>query len=152
MKKIVSLFIFLLLLTACGTKKEEFYLKYNNRDIKLDTVFDASISDYNDSFESANCAFGNRDVTYIYDDIEVETYGNDKNELIIYSIVFTSENVKTNEGIGIYDSIEEAVEKYGKDYTQEDNKYTYTHGKTSIIFITSNGIIESIEYLLNNIK
>ncbi len=150
--KIFSLIFVVFLISACG-KKEEFYLTYNGNDIKLDTVFDSKIhGTYKDSFESSNCAFGERDITYIYDDIEVETYGNKKNELIIYSIVLTNENIKTNEGIGIYDSMEEAIEKYGNDYVKEDNKYTYKHGKTSLIFITSNDIIESIEFRLNNLS
>ena len=153
MKKIISLLLIVFFITACGSKKDEFYLTYNNHDIKLDTVFDTNVhGNYNDSFESTNCAFGNRDVTYIYDDIEVETYGNSKNELIIYSIHFVNENVKTNEGIAIYDSVEDVINKYGDDYIKDDNKITYKHGKTSLIFITNNDIIESIEYELNNLK
>lgn len=153
MKKIISLILVVLFITACGKKEEGFYLKYNGKDIKLDTAFDVNVNgQYKDSFESANCAFGNRDVTYIYDDIEVETFGNDKNELIIYSIVFTNEKVKTNEGIGIYDSIEEVIEKYGENYTKDDNKYTYKRDNTSLVFITSNDIIESIEYQLNDLN
>ena len=153
MKKIISLILIVLFITACGNKKEEFYLTYNSKNIKLDTVY--NISDhgqYTDLFENENCAFGDRDVTYIYDDIEVETYGNKKNELIIYSIRLTGENAKTNEGIGLYDSVEDIISKYGKDYIKEDNKYTYKHGKTSLIFITQNDIIESIEYQLNNLS
>ncbi len=150
MKKVISLILMILFITACQSKKEEFYLTYNGKDIKLDTVFNDN-NDYNDHFESENCAFGDRDVTYIYDDIEIETYGNKSNNLIIYSIVFTGENVKTNEGIGLYDSIKDVIKIYGDDYIKEDNKYTYNHGKTSLIFITNNDIIESIQYTLNNL-
>lgn len=154
MKKLVSLVLVLVILfiTACGNGGE-YYLTYNGKDIKLDTAYNVEAhGQYNNLFESANCAFGDRDVTYIYDDIEVETYGNGKNELIIYSIRFTTDKVKTNEKIGINDNIEDAIKAYGNDYTKTDNKYTYKHGKTSLIFITSNDIIESIEYELNNIN
>ena len=153
MRKVISLVLIVLFITACGSKKEEFYLTYNNHDIKLDTVFDTQLhGNYNDSFESANCAFGERDITYIYDDIEIETYGNSKNELIIYSIVLTNEKIKTNEGIGLYDNIEDAIKKYGDDFMKDENVYTYDRGNTSLIFITSNGIISSIEYRLNNLE
>ncbi len=153
MKKVISLVFILLFITACGSKKEDFYLTYRNKDIKLDTIFDeAKHGKPNDSFESTNCAFGDRDVTYIYDDIEVETYGNSKNELIIYSIVLTNENVKTNEGVGIYDSMNDCIKIYGEDYVKNDNQYIYNHGKTSLVFITENGLIESIEFKLNNLE
>ena len=152
MKKIVSLVLIMFLIVACGKEKEEFYIKYNNHDIKLDTVFNEDVhGKYVDFFESENCAFGDKDITYMYDDIEIETYGNKEGKLIIYSIRLISTNVKTNEGIGLEDSIEDAIKKYGDDYVKEDNKYTYNHGKTSLVFITQNGIIESIEYTLNNL-
>ena len=156
MKKIVSLILIVLFITACSakdSKKDEYYLTYNGHDIKLDTVYNENThGKSNDSFESANCAFGDRDVTYIYNDIEVETYGNKNNELIIYTIRLTSENVKTNEGIGLYDSIDDAILKYGDKYSKDDNKYTYTKGSTSLIILTDNGLIESIEYQLNNLS
>lgn len=152
MKKIVSLLIILLLVVGCGNnKKEDFYLNYNGKDMKLDMAFSVNnYGKYKDSFESENCAFGDRDVTYIYDDIEVETYGKN-NELYVYSIRFTSQDVKTNEKIGLYDSMTEAIKVYGNDYEKNDNKYTYRHNKTSLIFIANNDIIESIEYRLDNI-
>ncbi len=152
MKKIISLILIVIFLTACGNKKEEFYLTYHNEDIKLDTLFKDLEGGYNDLFESENCAFGDKDVTYIYDDIEIETYGNKNNELIIYSIRFTNSEVKTNEGVSIDDSVDDMVKAYGNDYLKEDNKYTYKHGKTSLIFITDNDIIISIEYTLNNLE
>lgn len=153
MKKIISLILVLLFITACGNGQGEYYLSYSGKDIKLDTVYNIDAhGKYNRLFESANCAFGDRDVTYIYDDIEVETYGNKKNELIIYSIRLTTDKAKTNEGIGLNDSIEDVIRVYGNDYTKYNNKYTYKQGKTSLIFITNNDIIESIEYELNNIN
>ena len=154
MKKVVSLILILLFITACGNKtNEEYYLKYNNREIRLNTVFNEHIQGkYIDSFESENCAFGDRDVVYIYDDIEIETYENKNKELIIYTIRITGENAKTNEGIGLYDSIDNAINKYGDSYIKDDNKYTFKKGNTSIIFMVDNKFIESIEYTLNNLN
>ena len=151
MKKVISLVLIVLFITGCMGKKEEFYLTYNNKDIKLDTVFNDN-HDYNDYFESENCAFGDRDVTYMYDDIEVEAYGNKNNELIIYSIRLINENVKTNEGVKMYDNISDAIKTYGDDYIKNENTYIYNHGKTSLTFITDNDIIQSIEYSLNNLE
>ena len=87
----------------------------------------------------------------MYDDIEVETYGNNKGELIIYSIRFTGEDVKTNENIGLYSSLNDMIKTYGGNYVKNDNEYTYTKGNTDLIFIVQNDMIESIEYRLNNL-
>lgn len=152
MKKIISITLFLLLLTGCGSKQEDFYLNYNNKKLLLNHSFSESeYGQYNDSFESENCAFGDKDITYIYDDLEVEAYGNSKGEMIVYSIVLTSENVKTNEGIGLYDSLDDVISKYGDDYQKEGNTYRYIHNNTEIVFITQNDIIETIEYRLVNV-
>ena len=152
MKKIISLILGIILLTACG-KVEEFTLKYQDKELFLNRVFTKeSYGEYKDFFESENCAFGDKDITYIYDDLEIETYGNKNGDLIVYSIYFTGENVKTNEGISLCDEMNDAIEVYGNNYKQEGNKYTYTKGNTDLIFVTDNNIINSIEYRLNNLK
>lgn len=152
MRKIISLILGIVLLTACG-KNDEFTLKYQDKELFLNKVFSKEkYGEYKDSFESSNCAFGDKDITYIYDELEIETYGNDNGDLIVYSIYLTGDNIKTSEGISLYDEIADAIKIYGDDYQKDDNKYTYTKGNTDLIFITDNDIINSIEYRLNNIK
>ena len=152
MKKIISLILGIILLTACG-KVEEFTLKYQNKELFLNKTFTKeNYGEYKDFFESENCAFGDKDITYIYDDLEIETYGNKNGDLIVYSIYFTGDAIKTSEGISLYDEIEDAIKVYGNDYKKDGNKYTYTKGNTDLIFITDNNIINSIEYRLNNLK
>ena len=152
MKKIISIMLFQLFLTGCGSKQEDFYLNYNNKKLLLNHPFSENeYGKYNDSFESENCAFGDKDITYIYDDLEIEAYGNSKGEMIVYSIVLTSENVKTNEGIGLYDSLDDIISKYGDGYQKDGNTYRYVHNNTELVFVTQNNIIETIEYRLVNI-
>ena len=152
-KGIISVFIVLFIFTGC--KKEvvnDFYLEYKSNKLWLNQPFDVSeYGEYNDSFESESCAFGDSDVTYIYDDLEIEAYGNSKKEKIVYSMRFTSENIKTTEGLGLYDTLEDMIRIYGKDYINEDNKYTYNHNNTSLIILIDNDIINSIEYRIKNI-
>ncbi len=152
MKKLINLIFILVLFLVIGcSNKGDFYLKYQDKSFELNKVFTKEeYGNYNDYFESENCAFGNKDITYFYDDVEVETYGNERDELIVYSILFTSENVKTNEGIGLYDTINDAINTYGNDYIKDGNKYIYNRNNTSLIIIVQNDIIESIEYRIKN--
>ena len=48
MKKIVSLILVIIFITACGSNKKEFYLTYHDEDIKLDNVFKDLKYGYND--------------------------------------------------------------------------------------------------------
>ena len=152
MKKIISvLIVCLMFLCSCGKKEEGYYLTYNNKKLELEKEFTiADYGQYNDSFENASCAFGDKDITYFYDGVEVETYGKD-NKLIVYSIRITDENTKNDEGIGLYDEISDVIKVYGEKYEKNDNKYTFTKGNSALIFITQNDIIESIEYRTLNI-
>ena len=164
MKKIISLLLIAsLILCACGKKdteevkgpevaKDGFYLNYNGYKLELNKEFTTdSYGEYNNSFENENCAFGERDVTYFYDDLEVETYGEKTGPLTVYSIKITGDNGKTNEGIGLYDSIDDMVNAYGEGYEKNDNKYKYVKNNTELVFITENDLIVSIEYLVSNL-
>ncbi len=151
MKKIISLILIsvVLFVTGCGNK-EDFYLNYNNETLRLNNEFSKEeYGNYNDYFESENFSFWDSDITYFYDDIEVEAYG-DNNKLIVYSILFISDNIKTNEGIGLYDTISDAINVYGNDYVKDGNRYVYNRNNTSIIMIVQNDIIESIEYRIKD--
>ena len=153
MKKIISLMLasIILLTVGCGKKEEDFYLTYNGKNLYLNKEFtENDYGKYNDLFESESCAFGNRDIIYFYDDMEIEVYGQDDGKLIVYSIRL-GENTETNEKISLYDLMSDAIKVYGNDYQKDGNTYTYTRGNTELIFITNNDIIESIEYRIKDI-
>ena len=99
LKIVISLVLVLCFFTACDSTSD-FYLTYNEKNLLLNNLYnEEEYGKANSSFESPDCAFGNRDITYIYDEYEIETYGNDNDELIVYSIYFTgenNENSKTN--------------------------------------------------------
>ena len=154
MKKIVSVMLLcVLFICACGKKQDDFYLELNGKKLELNKEFSVeSYGQYNDSFESQSCAFGNRDVIYFYDGIEIETYGDDNSKLIVYSIKITSEELKNSEGIGLYDEISNAIKAYGEDYEKDDNRYTFIRNNTSLVFITQNEIITRMEYRITNME
>ena len=155
MKKILSLmFLVLLLVVGCQKEeKEEFYLTYSGHNLYLNKEYTTdNYGQYTEMFENESCAFGDRDVTFIYPDIEIETYSNlNSDKLIVYSIYFTGDDAKTNEGIKLFDEIAYAIKVYGNGYEKDGSKYTYNQGNTSLIFITENDIIKNIEYRVKNI-
>ena len=153
-KKIFGLFfavVFMIVCIACG-KKDGFFLTYCDNDIKLGSVFKGLGVEYSDSFDSKNCVSSSKDVSYVYDDIEVEVCDNKKNESIVYAINFISLSVKTNEGVGIEDSVDNMLKAYGNDYTKDGDKYIYKRGDTKLTFTTRDNMIIGIGYNLNEWK
>lgn len=96
-------------------------------------------------YEVESCAFEGLDKEYTYDHYVVTTYpeeGTDK----VKSVYFLDSEVQTTEGIKIGDTYEKMVEAYGSDYENSDNQYTYTKGKTQIIFLVEENTISDITY------
>ncbi len=162
MKKIIPilLLITIVFLTAsCGNKETKddnneknmpestYSLKTDERTIDLNTEFTKdTYGEPLDYSETASCAFEGLDKTYTYEQYEITTYPKDDKEYI-YSILLLDPNVKTTEGVAIDDSKDKMIEVYGEDYQEEEGNYTYTKGKTSIVFVIQDDKIISIEYL-----
>lgn len=132
-----------------SSKEEAFSLEIGSKTINLGSEYQKEIFGSELEYsEIASCAFEGLDKTYRFQNYEVTTYpidGVDK----IASIYFLDDTISTKEGIKITDSYEKMVEIYGNNYQKEGIQYTYTLGKTSLIFLIENGFITSIEYLLN---
>ena len=123
----------------------QYYLTYNNIDIKLNTDFSnyiATLDSYNDSRESDSNTPGS---IYYYDKFQIETYY-DGNIERVKSILFTSEDIYTNEGLGIGDSEKYIIQTYNQPTRYNNNIYYYELNDTSISFIVENNKIISIEY------
>ena len=155
MKKVLFFLIILLLLITICTKvannKEEpvndYYLTYNEIDIKLNTLFSntyALIGEYNanriEDYENYQSNI------YEYDYFEIETFYENNTEKIS-SINLTSNEIATRENIKIGSSKEEILNTYGNEYKViGDNIYIFTHNNTSIEFIIENNYIMGIKY------
>ncbi len=122
----------------------QYYLTYNNTDIKLNTDFNnyrVVFEPYNEYRESED---GN---IYYYDKFQIETYYLDNVERI-KSIMFTSENIYTNEGIGLGDPEKYITQTYNQPTMYRNNVYYYELNNTSLSFIVDNNKIISIEYAI----
>jgi hypothetical protein len=151
MKKIfIIVLLSIIILTGCNkkttTNNREYYLSYNNKNYILGEPFvKENYGEPKNYSEVSSCAFEGLDKTYTYEHVELTTYpvdGKDK----LYVIYFLDDEITTNEGIKISDSFEDMVAKYGSNYKNEGNLYTYTLGKTNLKFIIENNYITSIEY------
>ena len=152
MRKILAIILTIFLLTACQQKDSttaltEFYLTYNEIDIKLNTNFTNTyvvLGEYNDKF--INELSEQNNFIYSYDEFEIETTIKDNVEKIS-TIYFTSDSLITNEGIKIGDSLNKMIEVYGNGYeVGNESIYTYRLNNTSIIFIMEDNKIISIQY------
>lgn len=156
MKKILVLLISIMLLVGCTSNSikesnvpNEYYLTYNDSEIKPNTVFNnlfAIVGPYNNMrVEESSYSEGNA-VIYEYDDFEIETYMKDNVETI-YSIVITNEKIVTNEGIHLFSTKQEMLDNYGNNYeSPSENVYIYKKKNSNISFILENDIIIYIKY------
>lgn len=157
MKKIFLFIITLLLFTGCTSnsirqeKTKDYYLTYNNYEIKVGNDFKpllALVGPYNNVREEASTYQDTMANFYEYDDFEIETYFEDGIEKI-YSITITNEKIVTNEGIHLNSSYQELIISYGINYSNPyEGIYNYKLNNSNISFIVENDIIVSIRYYL----
>lgn len=103
---------------------------------------------YSDVAEVPSCAFGGNDNVYSFKGFELTAYV-DRDEERVYSIYFIDPNLPTTEGLRLGDTLDEMRTLYGEDYEEEGTSCIYTRGETSLIIITKNDIVVSIEYRLD---
>ena len=123
----------------------QYYLTYNNIDIKLNTDFSnyiATLDSYNDYRESDSNTPGS---IYYFDKFQIETYYEGNIERV-KSILITSEDIYTNEGLGIGDPEKYITQTYNQPTRFNNDVYYYELNGTSLSFIVNNGKIISIEY------
>lgn len=157
MRKVFFICLFLLLLTGCSSKGENFevpddyLITYNAIDIKPGTFFNnvlATLGEYNHVREVESSYIDGTASVYEYDTFEIETYIENNIEKIA-AIAITSDEQFTNEGLKLGDSVERMKELYGVNFEmKQDNIYAYKTSDTNILFVVENGIIVGIVYNL----
>ena len=65
----------------------------------------------------------------------------------VNSVYFTDDSVSTPEGIRIGSSEADMLAAYGDQYTEEYGVYTYTKEKSTLSFIITDGVVDSVEYV-----
>ena len=149
MKKILILITSIILLTGCNISNskteptiEEYKLTVNNIELKPQLFFNnirSTVGIYNSYHYEDDI------VVFEYDSFEIGTYFENNVEKIFF-VRITNEDITTDEGIKIGDTKEKMIKVYGKEYTEELNKYIYKLNNTSLSFIIDNDIIIEIEY------
>lgn len=130
-----------------------FYFKYNGEK----AMPGSSAEDFLEAAGAAkstsktnSCATKGYDYKYEYEDFILNTYTNDKKKnakQYVNSIVLTSKNVKTPEGIKI-GSKEKTVKKKYRNAEKNFGVYTKIKGNTKIIITVDDGKVSKIEIVL----
>ena len=105
----------------------------------------AALGGWDNYIETESCAFQGLDKIYSYAGFDLYTYPKGDVDYV-NSIYFTSDAVSTPEGIRIGSSLDEVLAAYGDQYTEEFGVYTYTKDQSTLSFIVTDGIVESVEY------
>lgn len=95
--------------------------------------------------EQASCAFDGLDKTYSYGSFSISTYPKDGKDYIS-QLWFTDDQVSTEEGIRIGDSLSKVEQVYGSDGLICGEAYILTRGETSLTILTADGLVSSIQY------
>lgn len=139
------------------TKKEteaaaeiSYIFKTDKATISIGTEAEAVIRDLGTpekTFEQDSCAYQGKDKVYTYDGFEVSTHMLNGKE-IISSVYLINDKAETPEGIKIGSKKQDVINTYGEEYKEEFGVYRYTAGNTELAVYTTDGVVDSIEYLL----
>lgn len=114
-------------------------------DSKMADIEDA-LGEPKSYFESESCAIGDLDKVYTYNGFRIDTYQIDGVDYVS-DVVFTDDTVKTPEGAYIGDSVDDIKGMYGDPATEDDKRIVYEDGNMKLVFLVTDGRVETIEYL-----
>ena len=134
--------------TAEDNSEKTIKLEYEGKDMTPGAVFSRDIFGEEVTYsEVPSCAGQGTDKVYNYGSYEITAY-QDGDQEKIYSVYFIDDQSTTTEGVKISDDSSIMFEKYGDNYEQTGNQYTYTSGNVNLSFIVENDFIRSITYTL----
>ena len=134
--------------TAEDSSENTIKLDYEGKDMTPGAVFSRDIFGEELTYsEVPSCAGQGTDKVYNYGSYEITAY-QDGDQEKIYSVYFIDDQITTTEEVKISDDSSVMFEKYGDNYEQTGNQYTYTSGNVELSFIVENDFIRSITYTL----
>ena len=98
--------------------------------------------------ELESCAFQGFDKAYFYKGFELHTFSLENKEFVLL-VTFSNDSddsVKTCEGVRIGTNTEDALNRLGDEYEENNGQYTYTKGRGSLEIITDKGKVTHITY------
>lgn len=155
MKRKLCLLLALLLLAAglasCNSKSEKtFVFQKGNVTIAVDAEAApilASLGAYKNYDATPSCMFAGEDKIYVYDGFKLQTYQKTAGGAdFVHSLILTDDTYTTPEGIGIGSTVDRVLEVYGTPDDKTDAKIAYTAKGMSLLFLTREGRVTSIQY------
>ena len=170
MKKLgILLVLIMVILTACGgddkvpndsnngvddsnsqdvSTADGFKFKYNGVTVPMNVDAEPVINNLGESldyFEAASCAFQGLDKIFYYSGFELSTYPQGEKDFIS-SVNLLDDTVATEEGIYLGSSMDDVIDAYGEDYSNENDFYTYTKDDSQLTFVIENDVVTAITY------
>ena len=96
-------------------------------------------------FEAPSCAFDGIDRVFGFPGVQIHTYPLD-GEDFVHTISLRDDTVSTTGGIFLGQSLDDVIEVYGNDYTQEYGMFTFAIGQTTLSFLVENNVVIAITY------
>lgn len=159
MKKLIALCMAclacLFILTACEEQKDEENWRFTTGGVTLEpgktcaealTKLSSACKSHSATDSCANAA--GQDVLYVYDGFRLTTYRekeNDPNEKLV-KIEFTSDAVKTAEGITVGSTADAVKAAYGEPTTDSGSTLIYRRGATELLLTVRDGRVTGISY------
>lgn len=169
MKKLgILLILIMVLFTACGgddktpgntndvkdntsqnaSDADGFKFKYNGVTVPMNVDAEPVINNLGESmdyFEAASCAFQGLDKIFYYSGFELSTYPQGEKDFIS-AVNLLDDTVATEEGIYLGSSMDDVIDAYGEDYSNENDFYTYTKDDSQLTFVIENDVVTAITY------
>ena len=162
MKRRIALFTVAALLLLCfaGCQEapvaptepavEEYSFTYKGTEVTLNALAGPIVTALGEPFtysETTSCAFDGLDKTYGYGSFYVQTYPKDGQDYI-YGFWFVDDLVANAEGIALNSPQRDVDNIYGTEGFNGSNAYVMTKGNGKLTIIVTDGIVESIQYVL----
>lgn len=159
MKKIIVMLgaaLMIIGLVGCGSKdkkdqpsQKDSYV-FQSKDVVIAMSDNAEpilkkLGEADKTFESKSCAFEGLDKEYSYPGFVLKTYP-DGDKDFVASVTLFDDTVETKEGIAIGASKEDVIAAYGK-CTESDTVCEYKKGNVKLLFILTDGVVSSIQYV-----
>ncbi len=125
-----------------------YVLEYQGLTIGVDqdaSEYIDALGEASEYFESPSCAGEGIGKLYTYDDIQIQTYPEGDQDLVLY-VLLLNDNVSTKEGADLSMTRDEVIAIYGEPTSEDSDSLSYESAGMTLNFLFDGDSMISIEY------